>query len=112
MTAENIILLIVFIICSILFIAIGISQIRSKEPVSFLLRAKPPAKEEVLDLAAYNKKHGIMWIVYGIGIMLSFLFGTILGESIAVYASEIEMFCGACLMLCYHNYLDKKYVAR
>ena len=112
MTAENIVLLVVFLFCAILFISIGISQIKSKEPVGFWSRVKPPTKDKVSDITIYNKKHGEMWIMYGAGIVLAFFLGMVFGENVATRASEVELISGPVLMMCYHNYLDKKYVAK
>lgn len=48
-----------------LMIGIGISQLRSKKPVGFYSGVKPPREDELSDVGAWNKKHGIMWIIYG-----------------------------------------------
>ena len=109
MTAENVVLLVTLFICALLFIAIGISQIKSKEPVGFWSRVRPPEKDKVSNITVYNKKHGLMWIIYGVGIILAIFIGMIFGGNIAVCASEVELIGGPCLMMCYHNYLNKKY---
>ncbi|MDE6725674.1 MAG: hypothetical protein K2J79_08720, partial [Ruminiclostridium sp.] len=52
-----------FIVCSIiaaLFVVIGISGARSKEPVGFFTFAKTP---EVSDVGKYNRAVSILWII-------------------------------------------------
>ena len=71
--AEKIITFVIFLLVSMIFIIIGISQIRSKEPVGFYSGEKPPKTEQLLDMAVWNKKHGYMWIIYGLAIIASFI---------------------------------------
>ena len=56
--AENIIGFVILFICAIPLIVIGITQMKSKEPVGFWSGVKPPSRDEVLDVPTYNKKHG------------------------------------------------------
>ena len=58
-------------------VVLGIFQMKSKEPVGFWSGVKPPTGDKVSDVAAYNKKHGIMWIVYGAGIVPAFFLGMV-----------------------------------
>ena len=108
--AENIIGFVILLICTIPLIVIGITQIKSKEPVGFWTGVKPPSKDRVSDVPAYNKKHGIMWILYGAGIIPAFYIGMIFGGLVATCALGVETIGGIVAMICYHNYLDKKYV--
>lgn len=113
MTAENIICLVILIICAVPLIFLGIFQMKSKEPVGFWSGVKPPAKEKVSDVEAYNKGHGIMWIIYGAGILPAFYIGLPVGEGIgAAWALGIEVIGGIFVMVWYHNYLVKKYVKK
>ena len=110
MTAENIILLVILLICAIPLITIGISQTKSKEPVGFWTGVKPPTRDKVSDINAYNKKHGMMWIIYGAGIIAAFFLGMFLGEIVAICALGVEIMGGLIVIICYHNYLNKKYI--
>lgn len=113
MTAENIICLVILIICAVPLIVLGIFQMKSKEPVGFWSGVKPPSGEKVSDVEAYNKGHGIMWIIYGAGILPAFYMGLPIGEGIgAAWGIGIEVFGGLFLMIWYHNYLVKKYVKK
>ena len=108
--AENIIFLIILFICALPLIVIGISQTKSKEPVGFWSGVKPPTKDKISDVTAYNKKHGMMWIIYGLGTLPAFFLGMFFGGIAAGCALGIEIIGGLVAMICYHNYLDKKYV--
>ena len=110
MTAEIIIALVILLICALPLIVIGIFQMKSKEPVGFWTGVKPPARDKVSDVTAYNKKHGIMWIAYGAGIIPLFFLGMVFGEIVALCAVGAEIIGGLVVMICYHNYLEKKYV--
>lgn len=110
MTAETIICIAILLICAIPLIVIGIFQVKSKEPVGFWTGVKPPTRDKVSDVTAYNKMHGIMWILYGAGIIPSFFLGMIFGEIAALCAMGVEIIGGLVVMICYHNYLNRKYV--
>ena len=64
--AGYIISLVVFLLVSMVMIIIGISQIRSKQPVGFYTGEKLPREDELSDVVAWNKKHGYMWVVYAL----------------------------------------------
>lgn len=66
---EGIMAFILWVCVSLIFIVIGIYDLRAKEVVGFWANAKkPPVKEE--DLKAYNRAVGVLWIVYAIVLML------------------------------------------
>lgn len=96
---------------SVIMIVIGVSQIRSKDPVGFYTGEEPPKKEQISDMEAWNKKHGYMWIVYGFAIIATFIICSLV--NIEMIAAAI-LFCvvtiGAIpvMMLC-HRHLKKKF---
>ena len=107
---ETIITLIIFGIVSMIMIGIGISQLKSIEPVGFYSGEKPPKEDEITDVQAWNRKHGIMWLLYGIVIMVSWFLGFIIGNSIFC----LIPFCGGIvvpvvIMIWYHNKLTRLY---
>lgn len=61
--------------CAMIMIIIGITQCRSAEPVGFYTGKTPPAKEEIRDVSAWNRKHGIMWILYGVCFVIIWILG-------------------------------------
>ncbi len=107
--AETIICLAILLISMGPIITIGIVQYRSKEPVGFWSGKKPPKREEITDVQAYNHKHGLMWIVYGVGFLLSFVCGLPFGGLITGYLCMIEVMGGLLIMVAYHNRLNRMY---
>ncbi|NCB93398.1 MAG: hypothetical protein EOM40_12700 [Clostridia bacterium] len=110
MTATNIITLIVFIIVACIMIGIGISQLRSTTPVGFYSGEKGPAKDELIDVQAWNRKHGIMWLVYGAIIIVSYFCGYMIGDNVLC----VIPYCGGLIMpiffmIRYHHKLIKRY---
>lgn len=66
---EGIIAFIIWVFVSLIFVAIGIYDLRAKEVVGFWSNAKkPPVDEE--NIKAYNRAVGILWIVYAVILML------------------------------------------
>ncbi|MGN0142695.1 MAG: hypothetical protein ACI4AD_10745 [Roseburia sp.] len=110
MTAAGIMTLVIFLIVAGMMIGIGISQLRSTSPVGFYSGEKPPAENELTDVKAWNKKHGMMWLVYGIIIIISYFVGYIMGDTILC----LIPFCGGLIvpviiMIWYHHRLIRKY---
>lgn len=110
MGAAGIISFVIYMITAIIMISIGISQLRSHEPVGFYTGEQPPKEYELSDVHTWNKKHGIMWIIYGIVIIISSEIGAIIGDSIW----SLILICGGLfipiiIMIWYHNRLMKRY---
>lgn len=110
--AEKIILFIVLLICAAPLIVLGVVQYRSVDPVGFWTGKKPPEKEQITDVKAYNHKHGLMWILYGAGIMLCFLSMYLVGLEKAMILVLIESMGGIAAMIMYHNRLDRMYLVK
>lgn len=111
MTASSIITLIIFLIVAAIMIGIGIVQLRSSSPVGFYSGEKPLTKEELTDVHAWNKKHGMMWMIYGFVIIISYFAGYLIGEDSILC---VIPFCGGLIvpiiiMIWYHNKLIKRY---
>ena len=103
-----------FVIISIvagIMLIIGVCQIAKKdEPVGFYNVIDPPQKEEISDITAWNKKHGLIWVIYGICIELGFL----LGYAMPLEALEMLFMIGGIIiplpfMMIRHHKLEKKY---
>ena len=109
MTAETIIVSVILLISAVPIIIIGIVQYRSKEPVGFWSGKKPPQKEQITDVKAYNHKHGVMWILFGVGFILCFVCGLPFGGLITGYLCMIEVMGGILIMVAYHNKLNRMY---
>lgn len=109
MTAEIIISSVILLISVVPIIVIGIVQYRSKEPVGFWSGKKPPRKEQITDVKAYNRKHGLMWILLGVGFIFCFVCGLFMGGQMAGYLCMIEVIGGILAMIAGHEKLDRMY---
>lgn len=105
-----IISLIIFLFVSAIMVGLGISQLKSESPVGFYTGEKPPQKENLINVTEWNKKHGIMWIAYGIIIMLSWLAGFFMGDTIwSVVPLCIGIILPLIIMILYHHKLIRQY---
>lgn len=112
MRAEIIICMVIVAIGAMPMIILGIVQYRSKKPVGFWSGKEPPKVEQITDVKAYNQKHGIMWIIYGVGLFICFAFTIPFGEELAlvgVALGMVECIGGIFVMIAYHNKLDRRY---
>ncbi len=109
MTAETVIFSVILLISAAPVIMTGIVQYRSKDPVGFWSGKKPPRKEQITDVKGYNQKHGLMWILLGVGFILCFVCGLLFGGEIAGYLCVIETTGGLFAMIVYHKKLDRMY---
>ena len=100
-------------IIAIFMFGIGLVQIKSKKPVAFYSGEKPPLEKNVKDIEKWNRKHGIMWILYGVAIVLGIVGGVIVGDSPLL----VVIYCGSLLlpiviMVLYHKKLVKDYIIK
>ena len=112
MTTEIISCMIITFFCTLPLFLFGIVQIKSDRPVVFWAGKEPPKKEQVTDVRAYNKKHGLMWILYGVGFDVCFFVGIFFGGEIAAVLAGAECLGGLLLMILCHNKLEEKYVKK
>ena len=110
MNAENLIGFAVYFAAAAIMVGIGISQLKSSKPVGFYTGEKAPKEDEITDVKAWNKKHGLMWLIYGGIIITGFGIGTTLGDSLWCL---IPMLGGILLplpvMIWYHHRLIQLY---
>ena len=111
MSAENMIGFFIFLFVACVMIGIGISQVKSKTPVGFYSGEKPPREEELVNVHEWNMKHGMMWISYGIIMLVGYFIGVLIGDS---PWSAVPMCGGVMLpiiwMIWYHHRLIKQYM--
>lgn len=94
-----------------IMIIIGLCQMRKKEePVGFYNVIDPPKKEEISDIIQWNKKHGTIWIAYGICIELGFWIGYVMPVGVL----EMVFMMGGIVfplpfMCLRHHKLEKEY---
>ena len=113
MTAENIIALVIFALVAMVMIVIGIYQINQKAPVGFYSGEKSPKAKDITDVKAWNTKHGIMWVIYGILIIAGYA-GGFFAKNVYIEITFIIV-CNVLpiiLMAVYHSHLCKVYWRR
>lgn len=89
-------------------VGIGVFQMKSKEPVGFYSGEKPPEAGELSDVGAWNKRHGIMWLVYGVLIVLSYIVGILVADSVWCLFL-VGVIVPIPVMIWYHHQLIRKY---
>ena len=61
---ENIVFMVIVLLCGFVFIGIGITAFKMKGPIHFW-GGSVVKSEDVADVKAYNKANGWMWLGYG-----------------------------------------------
>ncbi len=120
--AESLIYFAIMCLTAFIMTGIGISQLKSRKPVGFYTGVKPPEEKQLRDVKAWNRKHGIMWIVYGGVIAGSGLVTVVIEASgladagVSEYTEVLLMIAqiaviigGVFVMACYHIRLEKLY---
>jgi len=111
--AEIIIPLVILSYVALIMLIIGIIQVKSKTPVGFYSGVEPPKAENLTDVKAWNKKHGLMWIIYGIVILSSIIPVLIMRESIwCIVPMIVGMLLPIGIMIWYHHRLCKIYIKK
>ena len=102
---------VIFGVCALVMFGIGISQFHSSEPVGFYTGIKPPTRDEISDVDAWNKKHAIMWIVYGGCIVISWVIGFFIGSDniLVVVPYCVGLLIPIIAMVVCHHRLVRKY---
>jgi len=96
---------------ALIMIAIVIMQYKSKKPTGFYTGELPPKAEQLTDVTAWNHRHGMMWMIYGIAIIVSFLAGLLIPHEVISILLPIVIILGALpVMILYHHKLKKNYV--
>lgn len=114
MNAETIFGFVIISFVTAIMIIIGLVQFNKKEePVGFYNVIDPPKKEEITDVLLWNKKHGVIWIIYGICIELGFWMGIVMPNEVL----EIVFTLGGVIiplpiMILRHNMLEREYRRR
>ncbi len=101
--AEEIFGFSIVVFTALIMIVIGIVQIKSKNPVGFYSGKKPPKKEDLVDVTLWNKKHGKMWIIYGLAMIGSYLIYMVIFYEFIGFIIFMSVIVGGLLMMCYTN---------
>ena len=103
----------IFGFCALLMFGIGIWQFRSRKPVGFYSGEKPPDEKELTDVGAWNKKHGMMWMLYGLLIVVAAVCGVIIGKGISLLILFLVcLLLPLPFMVWYHHHLIRKYYVK
>lgn len=99
--------------CALLMFANGIYQMKSKKPVGFYTGEKAPDEKELSDVNAWNRKHGAMWILYGLCIVLAWACGLFLDDGVILLVPFLAfLLLPIPFMILYHHQLEKEYRVR
>lgn len=110
---ETIIILIIMIAVALVMFVIGFLQIKSKRPVGFYSGEKGPDEKELSDVCAWNVKHGLMWGIYGVIIVITSIIGVFMINSVWCTVPFIGGVCFPLpVMIWYHHKLIKAYVCK
>lgn len=112
--AEYIIYFIIWCLVALVMFGIGISQLKSEKPVGFYTGVKPPEEKQLRDVRAWNRKHGVMWILYGAALIccgIAIVAAGGLGcDTIPLVLAECAVVIGGIFaMMCYHVRLERLY---
>lgn len=103
---------VIYLFVAVIMFGIGLSQYRSTKPVGFYSGEKPPLESELTDVDTWNKKHGKMWIIYGVIIIVSYLLGVpfLIADSVwSVLPMCVGIMIPIPLMIRYHHKLIREY---
>jgi len=102
--------LIISIFVGLILVVIGIVQISSKEPVGFYTGEELPKATEIKDVKAWNLYHGLMFVIYGVIIIICYLIADTIDQMVAssvIYTGAIVI--PIPLLVVGHKKLEKKY---
>lgn len=111
MNFGNILGLVIVSVTSLILIAIGFVEYKTKDnPVGFYNVGDGYKKEEITDVIAWNKKHGYILINYGLTIEVGFIVSSLISSTyIQMIVLLLSILLPLPLMVLRHNYLVKKY---
>ncbi len=110
MDRRSLFTLFILLLVAFFMIMIGVLQSLSKKPVGFYSGEKGPAEEKLTDTQAWNRKHGIMWVIYGIIIILTSLIGVPILDSVWCIIPLVGgLVLPVPVMIWYHQKLTARY---
>ena len=99
-----------FLLSGLVFIGFGVFALKKQTPIHFWSGTQVKA-EEISDIKAYNRANGIMWITYGILIILSSIPTIFIESDIWAVISIVILFLGLILMMIIYKKIYNKYKA-
>lgn len=106
--------MVLYIVCGILFLSLGLWADKSPKPVSFWA-GKSVQAEWVTDVAGYNRANAIMWKVYSAVYFLAGILSLLgIWRETFIYASLIltilSAFPGIPILIRNYKKIEKKYI--
>ncbi len=81
--------------------------------MGFYTGEKGPEENQLTDVKAWNRKHGLMWIAYGCCIVAAWVCGLLLDDNLlAIIPFMIGLVAPLFFMAVYHNSLIKRYFVK
>ena len=108
----QIFMLIISALVAALMIGIGIYQIKCKKPAGFYSGVEPPKPEELTDVRAWNCRHGGMWVLYGIVIIVTTLVSLFTSEIVGVLLFIGGIMLPIPFMVWWHHRLERVYLKK
>lgn len=100
---------VILIFCDVFFIILGRNYMRSKTPLGFYTYEKPPKPEEITDVEAWNKKHGIGMFVFA-GLLTAGMLVMLLPWSVpGLIIGAVLIIGGIVWLILNHKHLEKLY---
>lgn len=111
MRADAIMVLVIISIVAAVMVIIGVCQFCKKEtPVGFYNVGEPPKREEITNIRQWNRKHGMIWIAYGICIELGYWIAYFMpNEALEAFFMIGSIIIPLPLMILRHHMLEKMY---
>ena len=110
MNGESMIFLLIMIFTAGFMIGIGVYQLKSKKPVGFYSGEKPLKESELTSVRDWNLRHALMWIFYGVIIIVTSVIAAIMFNSVwSVIPAIGGVIFPLPMMIFYHHYLIRKY---
>lgn len=107
---ENMVFVVIVLLCGLAFIGIGIAAFRMKRPIHFW-SGSVVKSEEVTDVKAYNKANGWMWLGYG----SLFVLTAVVGFYKLTYGGimlAIDTVPGLFILMSIYTRIEKKYLIK
>lgn len=100
---------VIYGLCALIFIGLGIRNYKAKKPVTINTSIKPPKEENFVSVKEWNRKHGIMWIIFGIILFAGYVLSCIFVDNLFLCMLFLViipiLYCP--VVIIYHNHLVK-----
>ncbi|NBK97610.1 MAG: hypothetical protein EOM50_06255 [Erysipelotrichia bacterium] len=100
----------IHVFCAVIFISIGIFALKRKTPVCFWAGSNEKIEKATFtNVKAYNRKCGIMFIIYAICIGLVGFIALFISKEMFIIIYLLVVIGGLLIMMCYYTFIYKQY---